>query len=103
GRVRPTPRRAHEQGSRRCRPGMVRRRRSWRHAHLEYAVHLDREVERQDIDADRRARMAAMIAEYLDHQIGAAIHDLRLLGEILGGIDEDPEAHASDAAGEIAG
>ena len=44
-----------------------------------------------------------MIAEYLDHQIGAAVHDLRQLGEILGGIDEAPEAHASDDAVEIAG
>src|SRR5690348_18237729 len=66
-----------------------------RSAHLEDGVHLDRDAARQRVHADGGARMASGIAEDLDHDIGGAIGDLRLLREVVGAMDEGTEPDAA--------
>ena len=47
-------------------------------------IDLDRRAERQHRHADRAARMAPGIAEHRDHQLGGAVGDLGLVGEMAG-------------------
>ena len=59
------------------------------HRHLPTTrVDLDREIQRQAIDADRRAGMAASVAEHLDHQVRAAVEHLGDVEEAGPGLDE---------------
>ena len=58
---------------------------------FEDAVHLYRDTERQDVYADRRARMPPDLTENLHHQIGGTVRHFRLIDERISGIDEDPE------------
>src|SRR6185312_15288442 len=50
----------------------------------------------------RGAGMAPGIAEHLDHQVGGAVDDLRLLGEARHGVDEAAEPDDTQDAVEIA-
>src|SRR5665213_166797 len=59
---------------------------------LKHRFDFDRDSQWQGTDADRGAGMLAGIAEYLDHQIGGAVDDLRHLGELGGAVDEPAEA-----------
>src|SRR4029453_7961153 len=54
-------------------------------------IHLDRDAERKDWHADRRTRLAAGLAEHLLHQLGRAIRNLGLVGEIAMAVDEHAE------------
>ena len=62
-------------------------------AHLEHALDLDRRVDRQRGDADRGARMPALVAEHRDHEVGGAVHHLGAVEEGRRGIDEAAEAN----------
>src|SRR5258708_14991641 len=73
-----------------------------RSAHLEDRVDLDGNAAPQRVDAHRRARMAARVAQHLNHQVGGAVGDLRLLGEVGHAIDEGAQPHAAQDAVEIA-
>ena len=60
-------------------------------ADLDDHLDLDRGVERQHRDADRGAGVPAGVAEDLADQLGGAVGDPRLPGEVRGGGDEDDE------------
>ena len=70
--------------------------------HLDDGVHLDGEAERQLVDADGGAGVAAGVAEDLDHQVRAAVDDARDGGEVGAGLDEAAELHDADDAVEVA-
>ena len=55
--------------------------RSNRSGHFEQALDFDRGIGRQRRDADRRARMPALVAEHRDHQVGGAVHHFGSVGE----------------------
>ncbi len=55
---------------------------------LDDELDLDGGVEREHGDADRAARVTAGVAEDLAEQLGGAVHDARLAGEVRGGGDE---------------
>jgi len=48
------------------------------------------------------ARVASLVAQYLNHQVGAAVHHLGLVHEGVGAVDEGTEPHAAQHAIEIA-
>ena len=62
---------------------------------MEDAVDLDGGPERQVRKADRRASVAAGIAEHLDHQVAGAIHHLGLLAEAGQAVHVAREPHRS--------
>ena len=64
-----------------------------RSGHFEQGLDLDGGIERQRRDADRRARVLALVAEDGDHQVGSAVHHLRAVEEARRGIDEAAEPH----------
>src|ERR1700733_12772577 len=70
--------------------------------HFEDRVHFDRHPAGQSIDPNRRARMLAHIMEHLDHEVGGAVHDQRLVGEFGRAIDETAQPHAACDTVEIA-
>src|ERR1700674_2553407 len=61
--------------------------------YFEQALDLDSRVGRQRGNADRRARVLAVVAEYRDHQIGGAVHHFRAVDETGDRIDEGAEPH----------
>src|SRR5665213_248120 len=69
---------------------------------FEDRVDLHRHAVRQRRDADGDSRMTPGIAQHLDHQVGAAVDDLRLLDEIRQRVDEAVDAQALLDAVEIA-
>src|SRR5207244_887703 len=54
---------------------------------------LDRDLPRQRAHADGGTCMAAGVAEHLDQQVGAAVDDLRLIGELRDGVDHAEQLH----------
>src|SRR5262245_49496866 len=58
---------------------------------LDDRIHLDRDTQREDRDADGRSSMAPYLAEHLLHQFGRAVGDLWLVGEITVAVDENAE------------
>src|SRR5215213_6748749 len=60
---------------------------------LDHQVELDRRVERQRRHADGGARVSPRVAEYGAEQLGRAVGDLWLLGEVRGRRDEDRGLH----------
>src|SRR5215831_15767716 len=87
-------------------PAFARESRSWFQAtplgDLEDRLDLDGDVERQHVDADGRTRVLAGIAEHVDHGVGSAVRHLRLVGEVVGRVDEDGELGDALDAVEIA-
>ena len=71
-------------------------------AHGHHGVHLDREVHRQAIDAHGRAGMATGVAERLDHEVRAAVHDLRDFEEAWAGLDKAAQLDHSRHPVEVA-
>src|SRR5215475_12174856 len=63
--------------------------------HLEDHLDLDGDAARQFGHPHRRARVPALLAEDLDHEIGEAVDDLGLLAEALGRVDH--AQHLDDA------
>src|SRR5262245_23765128 len=64
-----------------------------RSSDFEDALDLDRGVARQHGDADRCARVPALVAEHRHHQVGGAVHDLGAVEKRGRGIDEATEAN----------
>src|SRR5438067_5937499 len=58
---------------------------------LEHSLDLHRRIGRKRSDADRGARMSALVAERGDHQVGCAVQHLWSFEKVGGGIDETAE------------
>src|SRR6202022_4301055 len=69
---------------------------------LEDSLDLHRRVRRKRSNADGGARMAALVAERRDHQVGCAVQHLRPVEKIRGGIDEAAEPDHADHLVEVA-
>src|ERR1700761_9382329 len=70
--------------------------------YLEYSLDLDRGICGQRSYADGGAGMAALVAEYRNHQVGGAVQHLRPVEEIGSRIDEAAETHHARHLVEIA-
>ena len=71
-------------------------------AKLDEGFDLDARIKGEGGNADRRAGVAAFVAEHLDHEIGGAVHHHRQRAEIGGGVDEATQTHAARDAVQVA-
>src|SRR5262249_38187045 len=71
-------------------------------AQFEGCFDLDRDAARQRRRADRGAGVLSGVAEYLDHQVGGAVDDLRHIGEVGCAIDKAANPQATAYAVKIA-
>ncbi len=69
---------------------------------LERAFDFDRRIRGQRRDADRRARVFALLAECRNHEVGGAIHHLWPVAKTDRRIYESAEPHHADHFIEIA-
>lgn len=70
--------------------------------HFDDHLDLDEGAERQRIDAEGSTGVTTSIAEDGDQEIGAAVHHLGLILELVGAIDETADPHDAFNPGEIA-
>src|SRR5580765_1263577 len=54
----------------------------------EHRINLDGSAQRQAGAADGDAGMAPLVAKHVDHEIGGAVNDLGMIGEVGSRIDE---------------